>query len=177
MEAEETQTFVEQTFVDDDDVETSIVCGEQEQATVEGDKENTGPTDQRDDEDEDEDPVVDKRPRRRHPRARPVLSDSEEDEDYGDALDVQHAEDMVMEPPQSPSKMMPPPPLMSSRPPHRKGHSTISNWAQDVIDLTDTPDPQTSFVLPPPARARSASFAASSRASNRMSSRAEDILV
>ncbi|KAF2738325.1 hypothetical protein EJ04DRAFT_509730 [Polyplosphaeria fusca] len=53
----------------------------------------------------------------------------------------------------------PPPPNVASRPPFRKGHSMISNWAQDVIDLTESPEPPPSFDLP--TRMRSASLTGS----------------
>lgn len=171
-DAEETVMVAE-----DVDVETSIVCGDEE-GGVEEDKENAVPAEESE-EDVDEEPVVHTGVRRQQPRARPVLSDSGEDDDDDEFEDAEshHEQDPVIEPPQSPSKMMQPPPLVSSRPPHQKGHSTISHWAQGVIDLTSSPELPESFVLPPPARARTASFAASSGASSRASNRVDDILV
>ena len=166
-----------QTSMEDHEMETSILCGDEMEAAEE-DKENATPIAEQSDSDTDEEPVVNASIRRQQPRARPVLSDSEEDDDdYQDAAESHHTQAHTIEPPQSPSKTMPPPPLTNMKPLHRKGHSTISNWAQGVIDLTGSPDPSASFGLPPPARARTASFAASSRASSRASNCADDILV
>ncbi|KAJ4348355.1 uncharacterized protein N0V89_009729 [Didymosphaeria variabile] len=140
----------EGTVVDERDVEQSIVCGDTNEANDE-DKENT-PKKEKSDDDVDDEPVVDARRRRKQPRARRrVVSDSEEDEDenYDDAVMSQHTQTPVPEPAWKPSVAMPPPPLVSNRPPFRKGHSIISNWAQDVIDLTESPEPQSSFAIPP----------------------------
>ena len=70
----------------------------------------------------------------------------------------------------------PPQELTSMRPPRRKGKSTISNWAQGVVDLTSSPEPPTSLMAPPPARYRTESFTASSRPTSSMSSGALVIL-
>lgn len=162
------------TLADDREMETSILCKDDAEAEG-GDKENVA---ENSDWDTDEEPVINASVRRQQSRARPILFDSEEeDDDYEDAAESHDTQTLAIEPPQSPSKMMPPPPLTIMKPPHRKGHSTISNWAQDVIDLTGSPGPQASSVLPPPARARTASFAASSRASSRASNCNDDILV
>ncbi|KAF2444377.1 hypothetical protein P171DRAFT_464010 [Karstenula rhodostoma CBS 690.94] len=170
---------VEETVVDEHDVEQSILCGDPDHANDE-DKENVRQVEGENDDDADEEPVVAARRRREQPRARRrVVSDSEqeEDEEYDDAVMSQHTQAPVPEPAWKLSTDMPPPPLVSNRPPFRKGHSTISNWAQDVIDLSSSPAPSSSFALPPPARARTASFAASSRTSSRASNRADDVLV
>jgi hypothetical protein len=166
----------EETVVDENDVEQSILCGDADDANEE-DKENAPQVEESDD-DADEEPVVAARRRPEQSRARrTVVSDSEEDEDvFDDAVMSQHTQAPVPEPTWKPSMEMPPPPPVSNRPPFRKGHSIISNWAQDVINLTASPAPS-AFDLPPPARARTASFAASSRASSRASNRADDILV
>lgn len=170
---------VEETVLDENDVEQTILCGEDDGAAEE-DKENARHVEQESEDDLDEEPVVHTRRKREQPRARRrVVSDSEEDEDedYDDAAMSQHTQAPVPEPAWKQSMAMPPPPLVSGGAPFRKGHNTISNWAQDVIDLTDSSGPLSSFALPPPARARTASFAASSRASSRMSNRVDDILV
>lgn len=171
------ETAAKQTFVDDYDVEKSILCDDDDE-TMEENKENATPIAEDTDSEMDEEPLVNTRVNRQQ-RTRPVLSDSEDyDEDeYEDATESYHTQEPVIEPPQSPSKMMPPPSLISNKPRLEKGHSAISNWTQNVIDLTNTPNPQTNFVLPPPARARTASFAASSDANSRTSNRADDILV
>jgi hypothetical protein len=168
---------VGETVVDENDVERSILCGDDDDPN-EVDKENAPQVDEESEDDADEEPVVAARRRPEQPRARrTVVSDSEEDEDvFDDAVMSQHTQAPIPEPTWKPSMDMPPPPLASNRPPFRKGHSIISNWAQDVIDLTSSPVPSV-FGLPPPARARTASFAASSRASSRASNRADDILV
>lgn len=170
---------VEEAVVDENDGEQSILCGDADGSNEE-DKENARQKGEESDEDADEEPVVAARRRREQPRGRRRVvsdSDSEEDDEYDDAVMSQHTQAPVPEPAWKPSTDMPPPPLVSNRPPFRKGHSTISNWAQDVIDLTSSPAPLSAFALPPPARARTASFAASSRASSRASIRADDILV
>lgn len=166
-----------ETVADENDVEQSILCGDAD-GTSEEDKENgRGVEGESDDGDE---PVVAARRRPEQPPGRrKVVSDSDEDDDdeYDDAVMSQHTQAPLPEPVSKPSTDMPPPPLVANRPPFRKGHSTISNWAQDVIDLTTSPALPSSFALPPPARARTASFAASSCASSRASNCADDILV
>jgi predicted SprT family Zn-dependent metalloprotease len=150
----------------EEEAETSLWCGDE--ARVEQEHEDTPVVDISDGA-EDEDPVVDTRQRRQRPRTRCIESEDEEDEDEkfipqptnlesSTTLDKpRHIGDAaaLIEDPQL---------LKSMRPPHRKGHRTISNWAQEVIDLTDSPEPPTSFELPPlppPSRVRSASFASS----------------
>ncbi|KAF1956803.1 hypothetical protein CC80DRAFT_593498 [Byssothecium circinans] len=140
--------------------EKSILCDEGE------DKENIGEEvmgrEDSDDEDEDEEPVVTVRRGQRGAQARRRIISSSEDEDSEEEEVVKL---QLRTSSQKPVSEMPPPPppLSSLRPPFRKGHSQISNWAQEVIDLTDSPEPPSSFVLPPPIKARTASFAASSR--------------
>lgn len=132
-------------------------------------------------EEEDDDPVVDVRTRRRQVWAQPKQrrqveeTDEEPEEDLAQInaqrqqlqADQQLQDECAEEkqepesqPEPQPAEEMPPP-LKSLRPPHRKGRSTISNWAGDVIDLTSSPEPPASFILPPPSRP--ASFAAMSR--------------
>ena len=171
----EVETVVDVGTVVDEEVEKSIICGEDERVTDDGDKENTENVE--DDEDEDDEPVVASRQRRRQPQARRrVVSDTEEEEseeeEYctssqgkGSTLDVIPESAMTM-----------PPPPTSMRSPHRKGHSMISNWAQEVVDLTSSPEPPASFELQPPTRIRTASFAASSRPTSSASNDADAML-
>jgi hypothetical protein len=139
--------------------ETSILCGDEddvaqavEEQQVEANSTEESDVDEEDEpeyEDDDEDDIVlPVRSTQRRP-VRRVESDSESD--YAEEPPLEK-EDEEMEEPQ---------PLVSMRPPHRKDHSTISNWAQEVIDLTDSPKAPESFVLPDSTRARSSSFAAS----------------
>ncbi|KAH3962078.1 hypothetical protein HBI56_203940 [Parastagonospora nodorum] len=144
----------------EEEAETSLLCGEEEQETSQEQEEVPIVEIS---EDEDDDPVVHVRQRRQQQQRRRVDSDSdEESEDSLPQPEVRkpfakvHTEHEVAAEESQP--------LTSMRPPHRKGHSTISNWAQEVIDLTDSPEPPASFPappLPPPSRMRSASFASS----------------
>ncbi|KAI4668707.1 uncharacterized protein J4E78_002535 [Alternaria triticimaculans] len=155
-EHESTEEAVAQ---DDEDAEaeTSLWCGDEEAETQE---EVAEPVIEISEDDEEDEPVVKSRTNQRQPRARRVVSDSEEDESELSAPQP------TKQPPQPIFKipeLKPPTDLTSMRPPHRKGHSTISNWAQEVVDLTDSPEAPESFVLPERTHARSSSFAASSR--------------
>jgi hypothetical protein len=125
------------------------------------------------DEDEDDEPVIDARYRKRqaHASARPIIREEEtEDEDaeegeepddyaqhYGGKMDVENGGEIVrvasqrkesqvhrLEPEKTEGM---PPPIISTRPRFRKGPSVISNWAQEVIDLTSSPEPPASFVI------------------------------
>ncbi|KAF1928916.1 uncharacterized protein M421DRAFT_420147 [Didymella exigua CBS 183.55] len=137
--------------------ETSILCGEEEDVAQEAEQHQVEPSDEvtasEEQEDEEEDDVVLLvRSRQRRPQ-RLVEFDSESD--YADAATEEEQKQEKDEPEE-------PQPLVSMRPPHRKGHSTISNWAQEVIDLTDSPPKALEpFVLPESTRARSSSFAVS----------------
>ncbi|KAI4608657.1 hypothetical protein J4E89_003863 [Alternaria sp. Ai002NY15] len=155
-EHESTEEAVAQ---DDEDAEaeTSLWCGDEEAETQE---EVAEPVIEISEDDEEDEPVVKSGTNQRQPRARRVVSDSEEDESELSAPQP------TKQPPQPIFKipeLKPPTDLTSMRPPHRKGHSTISNWAQEVVDLTDSPEAPESFVLPERTHARSSSFAASSR--------------
>ncbi|KAF2000422.1 hypothetical protein P154DRAFT_620235 [Amniculicola lignicola CBS 123094] len=93
--------------------------------------------------DEDEDPVV-VRIRKRQPETQMMTLVSR-------PIEVAHAQEQAI--------CGELPPLQSARSPHRKGKSTISNWAQEVIDLTSSPS------APPP------SLSAHSRAQSTSTSR------
>ncbi|OAK99861.1 hypothetical protein IQ06DRAFT_276222 [Phaeosphaeriaceae sp. SRC1lsM3a] len=149
-----------------EDVETSLWCGDAE----EQEEKDSTPQEEISDE-EDDDPVVSTRQSRQRPQARRVVSESDSD----DSFETPQSEFAHSSSGRSGTQTMPRAikiepaqeniqPLRSMRPPHRKGHSTISNWAQEVIDLTSSPDPTPSFIppaLPESTRMRSASFASS----------------
>ncbi|KAF1837953.1 hypothetical protein BDW02DRAFT_490105 [Decorospora gaudefroyi] len=143
-----------------EEAETSLLCGEEEaetQETVDAQAVETS--------DEDEEPVVDARSRRWQPHSRRVLTDDEEEEPVLSAPQpVNHLHQPTFKIPDLKPVPMPahePPNRTSMRPPHRKGHSTISNWAQEVIDLTESPEGPPSFIYPPPIQAQSSFFASS----------------
>jgi hypothetical protein len=138
--------------------ETSILCGDEEDVAQEVEEQQVEtneieqPTSEEQDEEEDDDDIVlPVRSRNRRPQRR-VDSDSESEYEEAAVEDEQEPEEEQSEEPQ---------PLVSMRSPHRNGHSTISNWAQEVIDLTDSPKAPDSFALPESTRARSSSFAVS----------------
>jgi predicted SprT family Zn-dependent metalloprotease len=147
----------------EEDAETSLWCGDEEDgedAAVE-EKEETPVVETS--EDEEEDPVVDARQRRQRAQTRRKESESESESESGSQDEFEDAMP-ELEPEMPEPTEHEPQPLRSMRPPHKKGHSTISNWAQEVIDLTDSPEAPTSFVLPslpPPSRTRTSSFASS----------------
>lgn len=137
--------------------ETSILCGDKEDVAQEAEEHQVetndeGPASEEQEDEEEDEVVLPVRSRQRRPQ-RLIESDSESEYADADAEEEQEREALQPEEPQ---------PLVSMRPPHRKGHSTISNWAQEVIDLTESPPkaPE-SFVLPESTRARSSSFAVS----------------
>jgi predicted SprT family Zn-dependent metalloprotease len=146
----------------DEEAETSLWCGDEEAETQ---AEAVAPIQETSDEADDE-PVVDARSRRRQPQNRRVVSDSDEEEesemDAPQPVNHFHHPSYKIpdfKPVQSPTQG--PANLTSMRPPHRKGHSTISNWAQEVIDLTDSPEAPASIALPPSTQARSSSLVSS----------------
>ena len=149
-----------------EEADTSLWCGDED---AEIQEEVAEPVVELSDEDEDEDeePIVAARSRGRQPQTRRVVSDSEDDESDGNAPKPEnHFRRPSFKIPDLKPVSMPrqePADLVSMRPPHRKRHSATSNWAQDVIDITDSPEAPSSFVLPQPTHARSGSFAASSR--------------
>jgi predicted SprT family Zn-dependent metalloprotease len=146
----------------EEEAETSLLCGdaEEQETSQQEDEPPAGETS----DDEDDDPVVNTRQRRRQPRIRCADSESDEESDAS-ILDPEALGPSTKQPTQHQVVAEEPQPLLSMRPPpHRTGHSTISNWAQEVIDLTSSPEPPVSFAappLPPPTRMRSASFASS----------------
>ena len=137
--------------------ETSILCGDEEDVAQEVEEQQVEtnkieqPTSEEQDEEDDDDIVLPVRSGNRRPQRR-VDSDSESEYEEAAAEEEQEPEEEQSEEPQ---------PLVSTRSPHRNGHSTISNWAQEVIDLTDSPEAPDPFVLPESTRARSSSFAVS----------------
>ncbi|KAH7394158.1 SprT-like family-domain-containing protein [Phaeosphaeria sp. MPI-PUGE-AT-0046c] len=150
-----------------EDVETSLWCGDEKKDQE--DEETTSEVEVSDE--EDDDPVVHTRQRKQGLPARRIISDSDSDDSSETPpSEFAHSSGGHSGPETLPQVIPKGPapenlqPLTSMRPPHRKGHSTISSWAQEVIDLTDSPEPTTSFApptLPEPTRMRSASFASS----------------
>lgn len=154
-----------------DEVETSLWCGDEQDVApeqVQAQEQEVQERIESEEDDEDDEPVVFVKQRQRRVQNRVVQSDTEDEENDDEIEEAKRRahrpspESMIDEAIKEPAKEEPQP-LVSMRPPFRKGHSTISNWAQGVIDLTDSPEPPASFILPPPIRARTASFAASSR--------------
>lgn len=153
--------------------ETSILCGDDAGITEEKDEQQTEMDDSTDhesdehqpssedqvvDSDDEDDVVVPVRSQQRRPQRR-IESDSESEYEEEEPAEVTQGEKRQQE--QEEESLEEPQPLVSMRPPHRKGHSTISNWAQEVIDLTDEPELPNTYVLPEAARVRSSSFAMS----------------
>ncbi|KAI8939535.1 hypothetical protein NX059_003304 [Plenodomus lindquistii] len=162
----------------EEEPETSLLCGDEEEDIPQ--QTSDAQTGESSSEEEDDEPVVRAKDRRRQQAARRVISDSEEEESDVQEKEVEqhipqllptiplHAKGTIV------SQELPV--LTSMRPPHRKGMSTISNWAQDVVDLTSSPEPPASFIHPPPSRDRTESFTASSRPTSSMSGAALAIL-
>lgn len=161
----------------DEEVQTSLWCGDEDDIaqTVEA---QMGESRESSD-DEDDESIVDTRKRRLQPRNRPIISDSESDEDEDETEGpITSSRQPSFEVPERKQEQMPKEesqPIRSMPPPHRKGHSTISNWAQEVVDLTSSPEAPASFALPP-TRVRTASFAVSSRPTSSASNGALAIL-
>jgi predicted SprT family Zn-dependent metalloprotease len=160
------QESKEEVVVEDEadaEAETSLWCGDEE---AEMQEEAAEPVIEISEEDEDE-PVLRSRKNQQQPRARRIVPDSEEDESELSAPQPtkQSLQPVFKIPDLKPVQMFTqhPADLTSMRPPHRKGHGTILNWAQEVVDLTDSPEAPASFVVPEHTHARSSSFAASSR--------------
>lgn len=166
---------VEETALDEDEeADQSLWCGDEEEPASEekelkfsGHEEEEGLEEQKEEcgEDDDEDPVVDVRIRRRQTQRQA----SQPFDDDPESINIHRAQDELIKV-QSRREQIQPQPVRPEpvqemlpplKPPHRKGHSTVSNWAQEVVDLTGSPEPPVSFVLPP--LTRPASFAASSR--------------
>ena len=155
--------------------ETSILCGDEEDVAKETEeqqvelldieeptsKEQEEEQDEHEEDEEDDDIVLPVRSSHRRPQRR---IDSDSESEYEDAAAEEESEvEQEPEAEQEPEEEQAegPQPLVSMRPPHRKGHSTISSWAQEVIDLTDSPKTPDSCMLPESTRARSSSFAVS----------------
>lgn len=160
------------------EAETSLWCGDEEGPEVQEDNE---PQEDEESSEEDEDPVQPSRSRRQQASKRRIVVESEEDESEDETKELQAS---TSQPPSETLQREPAearvneelPDLKPMRPPHRKGHSVVSNWAQDVVDLTSSSDAPSSFDLPPPTHMRTASFAASSRPTSSASNGAFAIL-
>ncbi|KAF2121928.1 SprT-like family-domain-containing protein, partial [Lophiotrema nucula] len=153
---------VEETVLgENDEPDQSIWCGDEETPATRKEQKIQILEDE---EEDDEDPVVDVRSRRRQ-----LQMQSVEVKIVADLLP-----DMEQLREEKAKLEMPPPALNSMKLPFRKGHSTISNCAQDAVDLTSSPDPPASFVIQD--RARSASLTHSSRPTSSSSFDAEAIM-
>ncbi|KAH7138277.1 SprT-like family-domain-containing protein [Dendryphion nanum] len=156
------QLFEETVLDENEDPDQSLWCGDEED-DVEDKKEAEAEVgkiedDEVEDEDEDEDPIVDLRNRRRQPQRRIVESDSGSDSDEED-LPVTKLKDILLVEPTSKSIDD----TLPTKSTVRQGDSAISNWAQDVVDLTSSPEAPSLSVIPGQTRMRTASFASSNR--------------
>ncbi|KAH8724556.1 SprT-like family-domain-containing protein [Phaeosphaeriaceae sp. PMI808] len=146
-----------------ENVETTLCCGDEEETSQDKDEVQVVETSDED----DDDPVVDIRRRRQQTQRRRLESVSDDESEQSVPEPQPRPSALGHTEPQSTPRevtIKEHEPLTSMRPPHRKNHSTISTWAQDVVDLTSSPEPPTSFIvppLPPPTRVRTASFASS----------------
>jgi predicted SprT family Zn-dependent metalloprotease len=134
---------------------TSLLCGDEDD--VFQDKEAVPEVETSDEED---DPVVHVRQRRQRLQTRRIASDSDDESEDAEP-EVRKTSGASSKEQLQQTAVVEPQSLTSMRPPHRKGHSTISNWAQEVIDLSSSPDQTKPPTLPPPNRMRSASLASS----------------
>jgi predicted SprT family Zn-dependent metalloprotease len=143
--------------VEAEEAETSLLCADEEDVFQENEIAS-----EVDSSDEEDDPVMDRRQRQQRLQTRRVDSDSDDESDetmsepesriLSSASSKKQLRQMSVEELQ---------PIKTIRLQHRKGHSTISNWTQEVIDLSSSPDHPIAPPLPPPTRMRSASFASS----------------
>ena len=141
----------EEALAEDVGADHSLWCGDEEEAGVE-DKENQEVIQKPEEltvesEDEDDDDPVVARSRRKQAQRRIVDSDTEDEDEEPIAI-IKSSSQQVPLRAQSKAIGLEPGPLVSSKPSFQKGNSSISNWAQDVIDLTDSPEPPASFALP-----------------------------
>jgi hypothetical protein len=159
IEEEQAQDSSEDDDAEEEDGEQEYEEDEDEDQKYEEEQEEEDDYAHEDD-DEDDDDIVDARYRRRQIHARPKQRQKPgdgEDEEDDEQMPERGISQADIEPPvvearcherQAPAEM--PAPLRSDRPRHRKGHKTISNWAQQVIDLTSSPQAPASFVASPP---------------------------
>lgn len=143
--------------------ETSILCGDEEDVVREAKEQQVelGKIEEssfEDDDDDDDEIALPTRPRQR-PLQRRVISDTESEYEEEAAA---KEEELVRQQKESEEPGL----LMSIRSPRCKKHSITSNWVQEVIDLTDSPEALESFILPASTRARSSSFAVSRSATS-----------
>ncbi|KAF1844027.1 uncharacterized protein K460DRAFT_342924 [Cucurbitaria berberidis CBS 394.84] len=151
----------------EEEAETSLLCRDDDNGVQETEEAQVADISNGDEnEDGDDESIVIVRNRRHQPRSRRLVSDSEEDESEGSVKKVcNHIHQLSFKIPErkveQPRVEKEGQSLTSLRPPHRKGHGTISSWAQEVIDLTSSPEAPTSVILPPPTHVRTASLASS----------------
>jgi predicted SprT family Zn-dependent metalloprotease len=143
----------------EEEAETSLLCADEDDVLQ--DNEIAPEVESSDEED---DPVMDRRQRQQRLQTRRVDSDSDSDDESEEAMSEPESRKTSSASSQEQVRQTSvevPQLLRPMRLQHRKGHSTVSNWAQEVIDLSSSPDHSIAPTLPPPTRMRSASFASS----------------
>ncbi|KAF2466795.1 uncharacterized protein BDR25DRAFT_336347 [Lindgomyces ingoldianus] len=145
-------------------LDQSLWCGDDEDA-VEQKKHKADAGEEDEDGYDDEEPVVDPRNRRRQLHAETIETKRgvEETVKDGDPEVESRSRSSSLKAKTvglvTKTEMLPP--LISMKLPFRKGHSLISNWAQEVIDLTSSPGAPPSCILPALSRSGSPSFSGS----------------
>ncbi|KAF2660610.1 hypothetical protein K491DRAFT_37240 [Lophiostoma macrostomum CBS 122681] len=138
----------EETPLDEnEDADQSLCCGDEEEPAVQesGLVEPEAPIEelQSESEDEDdEDPIVQSTTRRRGMHARAIQIESDEEDEIPEeaaSMNIHEHRATLRTETVREEPAIERPPVLASRPAHRKGKSTISNWAQEVIDLTSSP--------------------------------------
>lgn len=175
----ETTTVVDgdmgEVEVEEEDLELSTFCGEEgegdtveieqiiEEEVLVREEEEEHINSETDGSDEDEDDIVDVRHRRTQTtRRRVVESDSEPEEEDDLAAQLQNIrlENAGSESDSQPEKATVLPPKKSTP---QKSNSSISNWAQEVVNLTDSPDVPLYPVLPSQTTSEHTSFTSTTR--------------
>jgi predicted SprT family Zn-dependent metalloprotease len=141
------------------EVDQSVWCGDEDKFEKEESQEVELEKEVVESDDEDEDPVADARNRRRQPPTKQRQFEQDEDsmdeykDDEEEVTEVKSQRESLQAQPAAPKPTLDMlPGLKGMSPVHRKSEATISNWTQQVIDLTSSPQVPESFVLPPPTR-------------------------
>jgi hypothetical protein len=155
---QEQAAVVEIPLEENEDVDQSLWCGDADEPVPE-EKGEAETEEDEESEDEDEDPVVDVKNRRRQVQVRTnqtnnrIRFDKEnknvlrERESHHEQFKAQRSL------PEATNEMLPP--VKMTRSSQRIGQNTISKWAQDVIDLTSSPEAPHSLIVPmlsPPSK-------------------------
>jgi hypothetical protein len=159
----EVETQFEETLNEDEELDQSLLCGDEEDVEeavvldaeedvqeVVSEEQVEPEIEEEDDEDDedDDDPVVAIRSPRKVLQRRIVESDTEEEDEEPVVVKSRSRQTPLQAKVKAAELQLELAPLTSMRPPFRKGHSTISNWAQEVIDLTESLEPPVSYVVP-----------------------------